>query len=322
MLFPKNCQEKSRNCRLGSSIPLRFLTACLATVCVATCFASEAYDLKASLKTDFVQQVQAVVEVRGDLLVQAGEGEQQKLPIVVSGKVTYDERMLAIDTAKGSRRSVRNYREASAEVKVGQGLATPQINAERRLVVAEIDASGSTLFCPLGPLSREDLELIDIQGNSLAVSGLLPDQPVRAGETWQLNREFLAILLGLDVITSSDVQGTLDKMDGTTAILTIQGSLEGAAQGVAAKIELKAKANFDTAQRAVTWLAANFHERREIGHAEPGFDVTARLRVAITPQTAADALERYRAARLASDGHGGGDAPGIAPAAKRLPPDS
>ena len=40
----------------------------------------------------------------------------------------------------------------------------------------------------------------------------------------------------------------------------------------------------------MTWLAANFHERREIGHAEPGFDVTARLRVAITPQTAADAL--------------------------------
>ena len=59
---------------------------------------------------------------------------------------------------------------------------------------------------------------------------------------------------------------------------------------VASKIALKAKANFDTAQRAVTWLAANFHERREIGHAEPGFDVTARLRVAITPQTEADAL--------------------------------
>jgi hypothetical protein len=282
--------RKSRNCRLGSSIPRSFLTACLSTFFVATCFAEETYDLKFSLKTDSVQQVQAVVEVRGDLLVQAGEGEQQKLPIVVSGKVTYDERMLAIDTAKGSRRSVRNYREASAEVKVGQGLATPQINAERRLVVAEIDAGGSTLFCPMGPLSREDLELIDIQGNSLAVSGLLPDQPVRAGETWQLNREFLAILLGLDVITSSDVQGTLDKMDGKTAILTIQGSLEGAAQGVAAKIELKAKANFDTAQRAVTWLAANFRERREISHAEPGFDVTARLRVAITPQTAADAL--------------------------------
>ena len=36
-----------------------------------------------------------MVEVRGDLLVQAGDGEQQKLPIVVSGKVTYDERMLS-----------------------------------------------------------------------------------------------------------------------------------------------------------------------------------------------------------------------------------
>jgi hypothetical protein len=285
--------ELSRNFlayRRGYPLPARVLTACLATLCVTAAVASEVYDLKASTKPDAVQQVQAVIEVRGDLFVQAGEGEQQKLPVVVSGKVTYDERVLATEPADGSRRAARNYREASAEVKVGQGVATPQLDTERRLVVAQIGADGATLFCPLGPLSRDDLDLIDIQGNSLAMSGLLPARPVRAGEAWPLNHESLALLLGLDVITSSNVQGTLDKVEGTTAILTIQGSLEGAAQGVASKITLKAKANFDTAQRVVTWLAANFHERREIGHAEPGFDVTARLRVAITPQAEADAL--------------------------------
>ena len=269
---------------------IRVLAAVCLSLCFATCYAEDSCSLKATLTPDAIQQVQAVVEVRGDLLVQAGEGEQNKLPVVVAGKVSYDERLLACDAVSGLRRSVRSYRDASAEVKVGQGMATPQMNSERRIVVAQIDGGEPTLFSPLGPLSRDDLDLIDIQGNSLALSGLLPDRTVRAGEAWQVARESLAILLGLDAVTSSSVQGTLDKVDGNLAILTIQGSLEGAAQGVASKIELKAKANFDMAQRAVTWLAANFHERREIGHAEPGLDVTARLRVAVTPQAAVETL--------------------------------
>lgn len=280
------CQNRWRVAWAAS----RALAAFCLSSAFTTCCAEDTYSLKSAPVTGAIQQVQAVVEVRGDLLVQAGGGEQDKLPVVVAGKVTYDERLLAFDAASGLRRSVRSYRDASAEVKVGQGMATPQMNSERRLVVAEIAGGEPTLFCPLGPLSRDDLDLIDIQGNSLALSGLLPERTVRAGEAWQIDRESLAILLGLDAVTSSSVQGTLDKVDGNLAILTIQGSLEGAAQGVASKIELKAKANFDRAQRAVTWLAANFHERREVGHAEPGLDVTARLRVAITPQAAVETL--------------------------------
>jgi len=280
-----------RRCLIGWSIP-RFALAVFAVLLSGASASEEkSYDLTYNLNPGSIQQVQAVVEVRGDLLIEGGDSnQQQKLPIVVSGKVSYDEQLLAVKDADGIRRSVRHYRDAGAEIKVGQGLVTPQLNAERRILVAQIDADGATLFSPLGPLTRDDLELVDIQGNSLAISGLLPDRPVRVGEPWELDRESLAILLGLETITRSDVQGTLEKPEGPTAILTIQGSLEGAAEGVASKIEIKAKVNFDLTRRAVTWLAANFRERREISHGEPGFDVTARLRLAIEPQTAVEAL--------------------------------
>ena len=98
--IPKELSRKSRDCRQGSSIWRCVLTACWASLCVTTAFAAETYDLKSSLKPGAVQQVQAVVEVRGDLLVQAGDGEQQKLPMLVSGKVPYDERMLAVEAAE------------------------------------------------------------------------------------------------------------------------------------------------------------------------------------------------------------------------------
>lgn len=269
---------------------LPWFTGLLAVACSAvTSSAETAYNLTASLGPGSLQQVQAVVEVRGDLLVEGGEGEPQKLPIVVSGKVAYDERLLAVQD-DGLRRSVRHYREAAAEIKVGQGLVTPQLNPERRILVAQIEAGEATLFSPLGPLTRDDLELVDIQGNSLALSGLLPQRAVRAGESWELDRGALAILLGLDTITRSDVRGSIEPPDDSTAVLTLEGSLEGAAEGVVSKIEIKAKVNFDLTRRAVTWLAANFRERRDIGHGEPGFDVTARLRLAIAPQTHAEPL--------------------------------
>lgn len=269
--------------------PAVFALLFAVTASAVNASSEETYDFRPDLKPDSFQQVQAVVEVRGDLLVEGGDGERQKMPIVVSGKVTYDERLLAAQDG-GTRRSVRHYREAAAEVKVGQGLVTPQLNPQRRLLVAQIEDGEATLFSPLGPLTRDDLELVDIQGNSLALSGLLPRQAVRVGESWELDGGLLAILLGLDTITRNDVRGTLEPLDGSTAVLTIEGSLEGAAEGVVSKIELKAKLNFDLTRRAVTWLAANFRERREISHGEPGFDVTARLRLAIAPQTNAETL--------------------------------
>ena len=262
----------------------------MAALSIVNASEQKVYDLRHEINAGIRQQVQAAIEVRGDLLIKTEDADPQKMPIVVSGKVVYDERLLAVEDSPSTRRSVRHYRDASADIKVGKGLLTPQLDPGRRILVAQIDGSGARLFSPLGPLRREDLDLVDIQGNSLAVSGLLPERPVRAGESWKLNPELLAILLGLEVITRHDVQGTLEQPDSPTAVLTIQGTVEGAADGVASKIEIKAKVNFDLTRRSVTWLAANFRERREIGHAQPGLDVTARLRLAITPATEAEAL--------------------------------
>lgn len=276
-----------RQCRLASAI----LAGCASLASAAISFAAETYDLTAELKAGQLQQVQAVLEVRGDLLVKAEEGGQQKLPILVTGKVSYDERLLAVSAPENVRRSVRHYHEASAEVKVGPGLAKPALNSERRIIVSQVDGVGAVLFSPSGPLNRTDLDVVDIQGNSLAVPGVLPNRSIQAGERWTLDREPLAVLLGLDIITQSDVQGTLEKLDGQTAILTIEGAAEGAAAGVVSRIEIRAKANFDLTRRTVTWLAANIRERREIGQAEPGFDVIARLRLVLSPLSQSDVLD-------------------------------
>lgn len=269
---------------------IEILAACLSLVHAVTLLAADSCDLTAKLQPGQVQQVQAVLEVRGDLLVKAEDDGRQKLPIMVNGKVSYDERLLAASGSQLDRRSIRHYHEASAEVKVGQALATPRLNPERRLIVAQIDDQGAVLASPQGPLTRDDLDLVDIQGNSLAAAAVLPNRVVQVGERWKLNNELSAVLLGLDAITQNNVQGLFEKREGQIALLTIEGAVEGAVEGVASKIEIRARANFDLEHRTVTWLAANIHERREIGQAEPGLDVIARLRLKLSPVARSDEL--------------------------------
>jgi hypothetical protein len=134
---------------------------------------------------------------------------------------------------------------------------------------------------PLGTISREHLDLLDLQGNTLLLSCLLPSTPVRLGESWKVDGMPLALLFGLDVATQCDVTCSLEKVEGQTAVLDVRGTLHGAVAGVASEIALKAKGNFDLDAHQLTWLAANLKEQRAIGHAEPGLDVSARLRVAV-----------------------------------------
>jgi hypothetical protein len=66
-------------------------------------------------------------------------------------------------------------------------------------------------------------------------------------------------------------------------MVDLGGTVNGAVGGVESQIQVKAKCNFDLRRNQVTWFAASLREKRAISHAEPGFEVTARIRVAASP---------------------------------------
>jgi hypothetical protein len=56
--------------------------------------------------------------------------------------------------------------------------------------------------------------------------------------------------------------------------------------------------NYHLDQQLMTWYAVSLREKRAIGHAEPGFEVTARLRMAMQPGTAPPELADSQLATL------------------------
>lgn len=228
-------------------------------------------------------RVQTVVELAGDLKLNPDGKQMTKLPLKGMGELVYDERVVEWSGPQDPRTDVRHYQKAEARFAVGQGEIVAKLGPERQLVGVKTTASQSTVFSPLGPLTRDELELIDVQASSVLFSRLLPDRTVKIGETWSPTDETAAMLLRLDVVTENKLESKLIKVDGKTAAIEMSGPVGGSVGGVASDIEVTAKYNFDLKLQRITWLAMSIHENRAVGHAEPGFDLTARVRVSVSP---------------------------------------
>ncbi len=168
-------------------------------------------------------------------------------------RLTYYEKTL--ETVRDRRRSVRYYENAKSVVKFKDDSHSPSLGADRRLVGAVADASGAVLFSLQEPMTRDELEVIDILGNSLLLDDLLPDRPVAVGDVWEQSDKVMAALLGLNDATQCHVQCTLKEVNETVARVEMTGSLEGPINDTSAKIELKAKYRFDLRTHRIDWFA-------------------------------------------------------------------
>jgi hypothetical protein len=236
-------------------------------------------------------RVEIALEIGGDFKL-VNEGATKQLPMSVVAALKYDERLLGLDPAGLPSRSVRYYDEARASIKVDKGGEQPKLNENRRLIAVEKpEGQPAVLYCPGEPLRREEVDLIDVPGNSLLVDRLLPTEPVAPGQKWKLSDETLTNLLGLDAVSWSDVDSMLTTMpDGTTAEMLGGGSISGAVGGVSTEIELKIKYRFDMNRKRIYYLAMLVKEKRSVGHIGPGLDTVAKTIIKMTPLSTSQQL--------------------------------
>ncbi len=229
-------------------------------------------------------RVTVLVEVGGDITeVSDGKVRGEKMSVVCN--LDYDEKTLETTAdASGGSRSVRYYNEATAVVKVGQDQFKPALRPGRRMIGVNIDSQAMTLFSPSGTLTRDELELLDVLGNSLLLDRLLPEEPVAVGQRWKHSEKLMAMLLGLDEVGTTDVHSVLGSVTAADARIEMSGRVEGAIHGVSTKIELKAKYRFDRKRRRIDWLGLLVQEQRNSSPVTDGVDAVARVQVQILPK--------------------------------------
>lgn len=234
------------------------------------------YQLDGAPRKSDVTSVKVHLDVGGELKI-LEQGKPKSLKMSVVGDLHYHERILEASTA--SKRSIRHYEGVDATIKIEESGMKPTLPKDRRLIACDATKDNAELYSPSGPLTRDELDLIDTPANSVLLSTLLPEKPVAIGETWQTSGKAWAPLLNLDAVGVCDVTGILTSVEGNVATVEAHGQVAGAICGVSTDIEIKSRLILDLQRKRITHCIFAIKENRSIGHVGPGLDVVARVQV-------------------------------------------
>jgi hypothetical protein len=178
-------------------------------------------------------------------------------------------------------RAVRHVIEAglavNGEVRMMSALIRPQV----RLLVAERrERDGAVVvISPAGPLTWNELELVQGLGDPLTLPDLLPERPVAVGEHWRVRNSGAQALSEYDVVTSNTLDASLESADTGTARIRLTGNIQGAARGGPGKIICEGSLTFDRRSARIDHLDLNRVETRQAGPVEAGLDIKSTLTV-------------------------------------------
>jgi hypothetical protein len=181
--------------------------------------------------------------VEGEL---RGEGERKSAPVRVRGNGKHElaERILA--TSGGLPNHIlRSYKQASVEVHVAGERQVKTLRPQRSCILYGRLPDGSRGFCPQGPLTRDELEIVTEHLAPSMLAGLLPGKVVTVGQSWKVGDAILGEVCLLDAVVESQVEGKLLSIEEGFAEFTIQGKVRGIDKGAQVTLQVEGKGRYD-----------------------------------------------------------------------------
>jgi hypothetical protein len=210
-------------------------------------------------------------------------GKPDSLPLAATAKHSFPERVLAIDGKGLPQKAARYYESASAVIAIGKDRSERSLRPERRLQVAHRTLDQTQVYCPAGPLTREELALTSEHFDTLALIGLLPGRAVAVGDTWKISEAVTQGLCSFEGITTQELTCKLEGVEKNVARISIKGTATGIDLGALAKLTIDAVYRFDLGQRRLISLEWKQKDQRDQGPASPATTVESTTTLARQP---------------------------------------
>lgn len=201
------------------------------------------------------------------------EGKVYPLKLGATASHDFPERVLNVGASGLAEKTARFYESAKATITAGRDVSERTLRSERRLVVSQRYKDQPLLYCPDGPLTREELELTSEHFDTLALTGLLPGKAVATGETWKVSSAVAQALCNFEGLTEQDLVCKLEEVQDNRARVSVKGSANGIDLGAVVKVTIEGAYTFDLNAKRLTALQWNQKDQREQGPASPATSV-------------------------------------------------
>ncbi|MCA9194313.1 MAG: hypothetical protein KDB03_21235 [Planctomycetales bacterium] len=178
--------------------------------------------------------------------------------------------------------AARSYNEAKVEHWVAGTTQKLQLRKEcRQTILQERDGRMQQYSDTAEILNYQEVELLSSPINTAVLDLLLPTVPAKPNQRWNLSAGDAAKIFNLDAVHLCEISAHIVKVDGAEAVMELEGNLEGSANSVHTKLQVTGnfRAKLGRQCTLVTWVGAVIHEQRDVSQSEPGFDITARVRL-------------------------------------------
>jgi hypothetical protein len=196
--------------------------------------AQESVRLVESLPVGTQYAVSCHVDVSGTLTLPLEKGQTVPKTLSVTGTsvIDYHERVLTVTPQQHVKTTVRMYRKLDFQRKVGDQTQSSSLrSAVRRLVILRQNQV-EVPFSPDGPLTWNEMDLVRTDVFTPALTGLLPTQAVRQGESWNAVNFAVQELTDLDKIEEGSVICQLDQLQMQNGRRQARVKFKGAVRGI------------------------------------------------------------------------------------------
>ncbi|MCA9135938.1 MAG: hypothetical protein KDB00_04245 [Planctomycetales bacterium] len=244
-----------------------------------------------------LMRVRLEIDVKGNVKISdnaiSSKEARQTFPIVSQAVLDYEERMLmpsGADKKSEVVASERYYHTATNNSVLNKTSNEQTLRPSVRHAIVRRESLPETLYSPDNYFTHGELSLLKSPVSSVSVNLFLPGASVSQGDRFEISANALCSVLNLTSVDSGKVEGTVVEVSDEAVRFTLDGDIEGSVDGVSTHLRMIGKMTFDRNFKTCTWLAMAIHETREIGRAEPGFDVSATIRMVRRPMEAPVAL--------------------------------
>ncbi|MCH8830303.1 MAG: hypothetical protein IID45_12065 [Planctomycetes bacterium] len=172
-------------------------------------------------------------------------------------------------------RTLRYYEKTSVRATVGNNVTSRTLAEDRRLIVAQGTTEGIHYYSPAGAMTYNELGLLDMPGDSLALLALLPARRVSLGDKWTPRSWAVQMLTGTEVAEKAEMTCRLESVAKKQARVNFTGTVVGAKHGAGTRVTITGHFLYNLQRGYIQRLEMTQQEQSAAGPISPAMNVRA-----------------------------------------------